>query len=202
MGIKIRIKNTTIEIEYLLIITIIISCISKAIRSYFLNYYICILFVVYHELSHIFVATILNRKLRKITISISGITAYFKYSYKPKNRKYYVKNIIILIAGPISNLLMAVIFKNIKFIYEINIFLAMLNLFPIYPLDGFNVLKSILYLVFKKNQSIVNYLLRIFSLFFLIIFIAILLIIFMHYRNVTSIIFASYILLINLKIGQ
>ena len=201
MGIKIRIKNTTLEVEYLVIITIIISCISKAVRSYFLNYYICILFIVYHESSHIFVATILNRELKKITISISGLTAYFKYDYKPKNRKYYVKSIIIFLAGPISNLLMAVLFKNIKFIYEINMFLALLNLFPIYPLDGFNILKSILYLVFKNNQSIVNYFLRTLSLFFLIIYIAILLIIFICYKNVTSIIFASYILLINLKNG-
>ena len=115
MGVKINLKDIIVEIEYLLIITFVISCISDDVMNYLDKYYICLLFVIYHELSHILVATFLNKKLRKVFISISGLTAYFKYEYKKKSTTYYIKDIAIFIAGPLSNIIMAYIFKKVQF---------------------------------------------------------------------------------------
>ena len=67
------------------------------------------------------------------------------------------------IAGPISNFILAFVFYKIKIVFEINIFLGILNLIPIFPLDGYNILKSILKLWINNDNlilkviNIVNY---------------------------------------------
>lgn len=198
MGLKIKLKKIIIEIEYLLLIAFLVSSISREAMNYLDKYYICLLFAIYHELAHILVGILLNKKLRKIFISISGMTAYFKYEYDNKNKKYYIRNFFIFIAGPLSNLVIAWLFKSNKFIFEINLFLAILNLLPIYPLDGFNSIKSILRCIFinnKKLDLIVSYL----SIVFLVLLSILCVLILYEYNNISSIIFLVYILFLNLK---
>ena len=141
MGVEIKIREIIVEIEYLLLIILCISGISDNIFNYLDKYYICLLFVMFHELSHVFIGSLINKRLSKLFIGISGMTAFFRYDFKNKDVIYYLKECFIFLAGPISNILIAICFEDIKFIYEINIFLAFLNLLPIYPLDGYNILK-------------------------------------------------------------
>ncbi len=199
MGIKINLKEIIIEIEYLLIITFLVSSISDNIMNYLSKYYICLLFAMYHELSHILIATFLNKKLRKVFISICGMTAYFKYEYKYKNRIYYLKDMIIFLAGPLSNLIMAFVFRKINFVYEINLFLALLNLLPIYPLDGFNVLKSFVNAIFITNKKKINKIINFVSILNLGLLSIFCIIVFYYFKNVTSIIFLLYILYVNIR---
>lgn len=199
MGFKIKIKEIIIEIEYILIIAFLVSSISREAMNYLDKYYVCLLFAMYHELSHILVATLLNRKLRKVFISISGMTAYFKYEYIIKTRTYYIKDLFILLAGPMSNLIVAYLFKDIKFVYEINIFLAILNLLPIYPLDGYNIVKSILYVSFIKNKKIIDKITSLISIFCLSVLSVIFVLILYRFNNFSSIIFLIYILALNIR---
>ena len=145
MGIEFKIREIILEIEYLLLITLLISGISNEIMSFLDKYYICMLFVTFHELSHILAGSLFSKKLSRIFIGISGMTAFFKYDFGIRDRIYYIKETIIFLAGPLANILIAYFFNDVKFVFEINIFLAILNLLPIYPLDGYNILKNILY---------------------------------------------------------
>lgn len=199
MGFKIKLKEIIIEIEYLLCIAFLVSSISREAMHYLDKYYICLLFAMYHELSHILIASILNRKLRKVFISICGMTAYFKYEYMNKNRLYYIKDLLIFLAGPLSNLIIAYIFKDIKFIFEINVFLAILNLFPIYPLDGYNIVKSILHVFFIGNKKKISKITSFISIFCLSILSMICILILYRFNNISSIIFLIYILVLNIR---
>ena len=76
---------------------------------------------------------------------------------------FHESSILMYIAGPISNFILAFVFYKIKIVFEINIFLGILNLIPIFPLDGYNILKSILKLWINNDNlilkviNIVNY---------------------------------------------
>lgn len=199
MGFEIKIKEIILEIEYLLVILLIVSGLSDTIMSFFDKYYICLLFILFHELSHVFVGALLNKRLFKMFIGISGATAFFKYNYLQKDRLYYFKETVIFLAGPMSNVLVAYLFKDINFIFEINIFLGILNLLPIYPLDGFNILKNLLITLFINNKNIINSIMKIISITFVLVISIICIIIFFNYNNVFSIIFLVYILFINIQ---
>ena len=198
MGLKIKLKGLVIEIEYLLIIVFLISIVSRKAMNYLFFYYICLAFAMYHELAHIVIANLLGKKARQILISISGMTAYFKYEYEIKSRIYYIKEFIIFSAGPLSNLILAYLFNDIKFVFEINIFLALLNLLPIYPLDGFNICKSILKIIYENNKK-VNKIITFVSMLCLIALSLICIVVLYKYNNVSSIIFLLYILVLNIR---
>lgn len=199
MGVRIKIKEIILEIEYLLILSLLIATISSHAREYLNNYYVCLSFVIYHELSHIVIGSIFNKELRKVFISISGMKAYFRYQYINKDRKYYIKDMIIFLAGPVSNILLAIIFIKKPLIVEINIFLATLNLLPIYPLDGYNVLKSMVYSIFIDKKRVINKCVNIISVVFLLILSFLCIVVSLKFKNITSIIFLLYILLINVR---
>ena len=199
MGINIRIKQILLEIEYLLIITLLVSSISKTVMKYLDKYYICLLFVIYHELSHVFVGSLVGKKLRKVFLGICGMTAFFKYEYIEKKRGNYFKETAIFLAGPISNIIIATIFYKIKFVFEINIFLAFLNLIPIYPLDGYNALKAICSGIFFNKKEVINVIINKISIVFLILMSIFCIIIFYKYKNISGVIYLVYILMLNIK---
>ena len=127
--------NILIEIENLLLIILISFFFSDKIKLFLTSYFVCYLFIIFHELSHILFATLFGKKIEKIKLSIAGVCVTFN-----NIKLETVKNLIIYIAGPLANICLAIMFYNIDFIYEINIFLALLNLIPIYPLDGYNIM--------------------------------------------------------------
>ena len=132
---KINIKDFNVEIENILLILLGISLVIPSLRTYFANYYMCYIFIIFHEFSHMFCACIFGIKTSKLTITITGLNIILE----EKNRQK-IKWIIIYAAGPISNIVLAILFKDISFVYTINIALAVINLIPIYPLDGYNLL--------------------------------------------------------------
>ncbi len=174
-----------IEVENLLIIILISFFISDKIKLFLTSYFVCYLFIIFHELSHIIFATIFGKKIIKIKLSLAGICVTFSNEYLS-----VIKRIIMYLVGPISNFVLALIFNNIDFIYEVNLFLGILNLLPIYPLDGYNILLVILDLVNKSNY--INFIERVFISSLLFISISI----FLLYFNPSLLIFVTYILLI------
>ena len=122
-----------------------------------------------------------SKKIEKIKLSIAGVCVTFNNS-----KLEIVKNLIIYLAGPLANICLAILFYKINFIFEVNIFLALLNLMPIYPLDGYNILN-----IFFNKSTIKNVENIFLSLLFLIsVFILI------GYFNPSLFIFFVYVMLI------
>lgn len=145
---KFKLNEKTIYIEESVIIVLFVCLFSKIARDYLSNYYICYLFITFHELSHVAIAALFGSGVKKINIRVCGL------SINLTNRFYGIKALLVYLAGPMSNLLLAAIFYNLPIVFEINICLALINIIPIKPLDGFNILNVF---VSKKIKKIISY---------------------------------------------
>ena len=121
-------------------------------------YSVILSFAIIHELSHMIVGILLKLKTKQLTIMPFGISVTFEdYGY---NKTLEMKKILIALAGPIVNIIIAIIcfLTNIQvdikeiIIYS-NIAIALFNLIPIYPLDGGRILKGLLRLKLNKEKS-------------------------------------------------
>ncbi len=100
-----------------------------------------------HEIGHFIAAFIIHAKIIKFRISLFGINMQINTNDLSLNKK-----LALFFSGPFVNLLIMVYFYNIIYdIAYINIFLSLINLLPIVPLDGGNVLKSVLEQYVKKK---------------------------------------------------
>ena len=116
------------------------------------------LFALIHELAHTFAGILLKLKPKTLEIEPFGIGIIFEsYQNTEKNK------IIIALAGPTMNLLLAIIFSfvNIKareLIVNANLLLSIFNMIPIYPLDGGRIIKEILQIKFglQKSRDYIN----------------------------------------------
>lgn len=114
--------------------------------SFFIAIFIAVLV---HELAHTFVAKKLNYHVEKVFIDLfyGGAEVDLSYQYRHKD------SILIIGAGPISNLIMYLLgyliiiqFPNLTFINDLNIvnlFLFLFNILPIYPMDGGRITKAL-----------------------------------------------------------
>ena len=190
-------KFCRIEIEIVLIFIILTSIISNTLFKFLYYFFACYLFILFHELMHILVGSILNRKLIKIKFSISGICASFEKEKYLCSKIVCFKNIIIYLSGPISNLILAYIFNTNMMIKEINIFLAILNFLPLFPLDGYNIILNILKIIFEQKYvlKILNCIENVFIIFVL----AISLYQIIEYSNFSIIIFFVYLFVLKIN---
>ncbi len=129
-------------------------------------YCLCLLFALIHELGHVLVARILGNKLLKFKIMPLGFSIFLQPNIEDYNQKikkgnmYVLKNLIISIAGPITNIIIFLVtfFLPIelmlkeKIIY-INAIIAIFNLIPMYPLDGSKILQNALKLFCSNKES-------------------------------------------------
>lgn len=144
---RIRVKDKVICIEESVIIVLFVCLFSKIAREYLESYYLCFLFITFHELSHITVAALFGSSVKKINIRLCGLSVNLEKNF------FGLKAVIVYLAGPISNIILTMLFKNISIISEINMCLAVINFVPIKPLDGYNVLKEIIKKTTLKNVS-------------------------------------------------
>lgn len=184
---KINTSLFKIEIEWLFITTLIVSIFSYKVKNYLSNYYICYIFILFHEMAHIFIGTICGAKVSKLKLSLAGVNINFDKNVINLNISNF-KKILIYLAGPISNFILAAMFRDIKMVFEINIFLGILNLIPIYPLDGYNILNII-----DSNNIITKNVEKIIIFIFIIISV----IQIMLYKTVSFALFTLYIFLIS-----
>lgn len=124
--------------------------------------------LLFHELSHAFIANRNKIPITRITLFIFGGMA--QMSEEPHKPSSEFK---MAIAGPLSSLLLAAVFFGIftllvvggfsspyfapfEWLWQINVLLAIFNLVPGYPLDGGRVFRSILWMITKNQQKATN----------------------------------------------
>lgn len=196
---KIKAPLFDIKIDILFLIVMFIFLLYSKLRIFFSSFFVCYLFIVFHEASHMLVASIFEKSIESFNISLFGVSITFKsehYSISNKitDRGTCIKNILIYLAGPVSNFILAIIFEKIKIVFDINLFLCVVNLIPIYPLDGYNILKNIL--LFKYDEEKIEKIINIINyIFFIVLFILGALSIIVLY-NPSLILFLIYILII------
>ncbi len=157
-----------IKIDLKIFLFAIIYLITKQIKIYA----ILMVFAFIHEMGHLIIGLLLGFKPMSINITPYGLQIEFKIYCEEYNKKVKkgnilcVKRAIIALAGPITNLVLVLLFiilplENIEFnntiIYS-NILIGLFNLIPIYPLDGGRILKELLhiYLGLKRAQKYTN----------------------------------------------
>lgn len=102
-------------------------------------------------------AIAMKMKIEKLEIMSLGFSATFSGECINET-KLILKNIAIALAGPLLTLIFIIIFLNINIVFrkEIiysNILILILNLLPIYPLDGGRVVNGIIQLRVGKEKA-------------------------------------------------
>ncbi|MBQ7339756.1 MAG: site-2 protease family protein [Clostridia bacterium] len=134
----------------------------SAFTSKILIFLVCTLTAVAHELGHSIVAEIKGYKLNKITLMPFGAIVQGNF-----DKPFIKDDVIISLAGPLTNLLIAVLFVASWWVYPLsypyteiamqaNLSMAIVNLLPALPLDGGRILCALLSVRFgKKTANIV-----------------------------------------------
>ena len=146
-------------------------------------------FIILHEIGHIISGILLGLKINKLELNIAGISLEFK-NYG-KERK--INNIIIDLAGPVINLLSAIIglWIQSEIIIYVNAMLFIINMLPIYPLDGGRILKNILLYknTYKQTIKMIETIAK-YTLIILIIFASILI---LSFKNISIFVLIIYL---------
>ena len=149
-----------LKLDLKIFIFIILFCLTGQIEIYFL----LLLFALLHELGHLIAGLCLKLKPKRMELNPFGLSITFEgYGEKFKDN-IPIKRILIALAGPMVNLLFILIALflpinvNRELILYSNLILLLLNLLPIYPLDGGRILKNILHknLGFWESVQITN----------------------------------------------
>lgn len=186
---KIKTPFFIIEFEIMFLIVFFSFILSNEIKKILFSFYMCYLFIIFHELSHMFVATILGKEIKLFKFSLAGVNICFSNL----NKLSIYKEILIYLAGPVSNIVLATLFQYNKMIFEVNLSLAIINLIPIFPLDGYNILYNILR---NLNNNIILEIISGICILILSLFSIIQII---YTQNISILIFLIYILVIYLN---
>ena len=168
------------------------------------------IFACLHELGHLILGRFLGFKTYLLEIKPIGFSVSFNNPVDDYNKKIKkanlleLKKIFIYLAGPIVNVLLAIIiyFLNMDTVLKlecvyINIILILVNFFPIYPLDGGRILKSILCIFcgLKKSYMITEKISLIMTI--LILFASSILVLKIH--NIGFVIMVLYLVYVKIK---
>ena len=144
------------KVPVLVDMTIIIPIILFTILGFPHYYFIALFFSILHEFTHLGVARMLGYTPLHITLNMFGeVLALKEHEIWPEHQ------VLIHLSGPLFNLFTSFIF--FLFFYEaapflieliilINLFLALFNLIPCYPLDGGKVV--MVYLSYYFGEEI------------------------------------------------
>lgn len=205
-----------IKIDLKIFIFVIIFWITKQINIYVT----LLLFTFIHECSHLIAGIIVKLKPESIKVSPYGFSISFQTKCEDYNKRIKkanrlaIKKILIALAGPLTNLLIAIIVytysaisgnckvlgMNIDTVIYSNMLLFLFNMIPIYPLDGGRILKEIIYIYegLEKSYYMVNTISNI-CIIVLTIFASFIILIF---KNIAIVLCIVYLWIIVIKNNQ
>lgn len=136
-----------IKLDIKIFLIILVYILTKNIKVFALSF----IFIFIHELGHILAGISLGLKITKIHITILGFSIEFE-NYGKERR---INKIIIDSAGPAINLIIAImaIILGIPELFYINLVLLLINLLPIFPLDGGRILKTVLLYKYSYKET-------------------------------------------------
>ena len=118
---KLKFSKVNIEFEIVFIIVFLVFIFSNTIRKILFSFYMCYLFIIFHELAHLTITLLFGKEIENFKFSLSGVCIELKkkrFDLKG-NKRLKIENIeeiILYLAGPISNIILAYIFNNNKMI--------------------------------------------------------------------------------------
>lgn len=148
----------SIKVDLKIFLFMVIFYFTKQIEIYVA----LMIFALIHEMAHLICGLALKFKPTSIKVNPCGFQISFLISASEYNAngkvKLSIKKIIIALAGPITNLIIAFIAIiipkfNIDTVIYANILLAIFNLLPIYPLDGGRILQEATKIKRGKQKS-------------------------------------------------
>lgn len=153
-----KIKNINIKINIFMLSTFILFF----MLGYIIEILIITLTILVHESSHSIVAKKYGFEVDEIEIFPFGGIARFEQI----KTIYPKEEIFICIIGPLSNLITAIIFIGLKsnyfhshlidYIIKINMMMFIINILPIFPLDGGKIVRAILSLFIGYKSSTIK----------------------------------------------
>lgn len=199
---KIKTPLMTVECEGLFLIVFFLFLLSIQVREFLNYYFLCYLFIIFHELSHVLIGVIIGEEIENFKFTLSGVCVTFKekrfVTTNMITKSKIIPEIILYLAGPISNVMLAILFYKIELIMGMNLLLAMINLVPIYPLDGYQILLRILKL-FGFNQTLNTYIIHILNYVFFFILFCFCIHQIVYFDNIAILLFPIYISLLKLN---
>lgn len=161
-----------IDIRLSTILVLVLATIFGFVKPMLQMFFIALI----HEVCHLIVCLILKVKIEKFSILPFGVALHINEVENISS----VKQILIYLAGPLSIFInlpwIVLLFNNgyineinYQFLFRINIVMCVVNLIPIYPLDGYMIVKALLQLFFPYKNSLKISI--IISLLFLVVFI-------------------------------
>ena len=149
-----------LRIDLKIIAVILIFLFTRQLKTYCIIMFFCFL----HELGHIITAKLFKMRIEKIEILPCGFSAsFFSYNSSGFPKNFSMQELLVALAGPIVSLILALSFQYIddtnftilnkqKIVYS-NILILIFNLLPLYPLDGGRILKNILNIKLRGNNT-------------------------------------------------
>jgi len=144
---KIRFNDIEINISfYFLAVLSLMLVIGKNVNTLYM-----FMFCILHEFGHLTSMIIFKKKLRKIELGYYGVRIVTSSCHVSR-----IKETIILISGPLVNLLLFLFFYHNKINEkaDINSALFIFNLLPVGQLDGGNILSLFINNKIKKIISL------------------------------------------------
>ncbi len=141
------------------------------ILSGYINYLVIYLFIMFfHELGHIVAIKLLKMKIQEIVILPCGGIIKTDILININS----LKQLLISISGILFQLLLFLIIKDngsylYSIFYKLNLSIMLFNMIPLYPLDGYKILLSIMEYFYKYRVIIyISYIFSVVSLFLLL----------------------------------
>lgn len=153
----------------------------------FLIFYISILI---HEIAHIVTALLIKVNVTELLLMPFGVCASYNEKITP------LKEILISVAGPIMSIIILVFSKEVL-IKNVNLLITILNLIPIYPLDGGRIQKNFLIIKYGYNKGIK--ISQIISDFFIVIVFIFSVIFIIYFKNFYLLFLSLYIYTLSKK---